>query len=88
MASKFLLLLYASIASSPTPLPLHLQALLGSKVQSDVIESINFFVTARKFKLETADDGIRAMLPLVWSKEPVMRDAVLDAFKTLFLAKV
>ena len=36
--------------------------LLGSKVNADVLESIQFFVTANEFKIENAAEGIKSML--------------------------
>jgi len=42
--------------------------LLGSNNSTDVLESIEFFVAASNFKIENANDGVRKMLMLIWSK--------------------
>lgn len=60
--------------------------LLGSKTQTDVEESIEFFTTAAQFSVEAANSGIRKMLLLVWSKEQGTRDAyVLNFVLTLLV---
>ena len=46
-----------------------LAQILGSKNISDVLESIEFFVTAFEFGMTSAMIGIRKMLVLVWSRE-------------------
>lgn len=48
-------------------------------------EAIEFFVIVSQFGVPQAVLGVRRMLPLVWSKEPGIRDAVLDAYRTLYL---
>jgi condensin complex subunit 1 len=47
--------------------PLAIQ-LLSSKNKSEVIEAMDFFVTADAYNLETAKDGVRRMLRLIWTK--------------------
>lgn len=42
--------------------------LLSSKNKSEVIEAMDFFVTADAYDLETAKTGIRRMLRLIWTK--------------------
>jgi len=59
--------------------------LLGSKNASDVLEAIQFFVTATSFNVEKAHDGLRKMLMLVWSKENNIREALLKAYVDLYL---
>lgn len=59
--------------------------LLGSKNASDVLEAIQFFVTATSFNVEKARDGLRKMLMLVWSKENNIREALLKAYVDLYL---
>lgn len=59
--------------------------LLGSKVNADVLESIQFFVTAHRFHIENAVEGIKSMLVLIWSKEVTTKDSVIDAYKTLYI---
>ncbi|CAH2322684.1 condensin complex subunit 1 [Pelobates cultripes] len=52
---------------------------------SVVQEVIEFFVTVSQFGVSQAVLGIRRMLPLVWSKEPGVRDAVINAYRRLYL---
>lgn len=59
--------------------------LLGSKVNTDILESIQFFVMAHRFKIENAVEGIKSMLVLIWSKEAATKEAVIDAYKTLYI---
>eukprot|EP00055_Hartaetosiga_balthica_P015203 m.88274 g.88274 ORF g.88274 m.88274 type:complete len:1349 (-) comp8804_c0_seq1:2050-6096(-) len=58
--------------------------LLGSKTVTDVVEAIQCLVTAAKFSLASADDGMRKMLALVWNKEMSVQQAVLEAYKQLY----
>ncbi|XP_012587980.1 PREDICTED: condensin complex subunit 1 isoform X3 [Condylura cristata] len=50
-----------------------------------VQEVIEFFVTVSQFGLPQALVGVRRMLPLIWSKEPGVREAVLNAYRQLYL---
>jgi condensin complex subunit 1 len=59
-ALKFIEVLHDS---SPTVIQL-----LSSKNKSEVIEAIDFFVMLDAYKIETARDGIRRMLRLIWTK--------------------
>ena len=59
--------------------------LLGSKNLSDVSEAINFFVTGFEFGVSNAIIGVRRMLVLVWSKEAVIKEAVVSAYRRLYL---
>ncbi|KAJ6658260.1 hypothetical protein lerEdw1_020532 [Lerista edwardsae] len=52
---------------------------------SVVQEAIEFFVIVSQFGVPQAVLGVRRMLPLIWSKEPGIRDAVLDAYRRLYL---
>ncbi|KAM4703298.1 condensin complex subunit 1 [Rhinophrynus dorsalis] len=52
---------------------------------SVVQEVIEFFVTVSQFGVSQALLGVRRMLPLVWSKEPGVRDSVLSAYRRLYL---
>ncbi|KAL4700428.1 hypothetical protein H8959_014432 [Pygathrix nigripes] len=52
------------------------------KVVQEVIE---FFVMVFQFGVPQALFGVRRMLPLIWSKEPGVREAVLNAFRQLYL---
>ncbi|KAG8543015.1 hypothetical protein GDO81_025593 [Engystomops pustulosus] len=52
---------------------------------SVVQEVIEFFVTVSQFGVPQAVIGVRRMLPLVWSKEPGVRDAVVGAYRQLYI---
>ncbi|XP_033731463.1 condensin complex subunit 1-like, partial [Pecten maximus] len=60
--------------------------LLGSENVSDVLGAVDFFVTGFKFGLSSAMQGVRRMLPLIWSKESGVKDAVVDAYKKMYLS--
>ncbi|XP_049680606.1 condensin complex subunit 1 isoform X1 [Accipiter gentilis] len=53
---------------------------------SVVQEAIEFFVTVSQFGVPQALVGIRRMLPLVWSREPGIKEAVLNAYRRLYLS--
>ncbi|GCC46963.1 hypothetical protein chiPu_0031301, partial [Chiloscyllium punctatum] len=59
---------------------------LSSKSPSVVQEAIQFFVTISEFGIAQALEGMRRMLPLVWSKEPGVKEAVRDAYRRLYLS--
>ncbi|KAI0222051.1 Condensin complex subunit 1 [Lamellibrachia satsuma] len=59
--------------------------LLGSRVTTDVQEAINFFVSSFEFGVSHAIVGVRQMLALVWSKEPTIKESVVNAYKRLYL---
>ncbi|KAM6469220.1 condensin complex subunit 1 isoform 2-T2 [Liasis olivaceus] len=48
-------------------------------------EAIEFFVIVSQFGVPQAVLGVRRMLPLIWSKESGVREAVLDAYRRLYL---
>ncbi|ELK10386.1 condensin complex subunit 1 [Pteropus alecto] len=50
-----------------------------------VQEVIEFFVMAFQFGVPQALFGVRRILPLIWSKEPGVREAVLNAYRQLYL---
>nr|XP_060618633.1 condensin complex subunit 1 isoform X2 [Anolis sagrei ordinatus] len=50
-----------------------------------VQEAIEFFVIVSQFGIPQAVLGVRRMLPLIWSKDPGIREAVLDAYRRLYL---
>eukprot|EP00118_Oscarella_pearsei_P020156 m.217644 g.217644 ORF g.217644 m.217644 type:complete len:1269 (+) comp39883_c1_seq40:407-4213(+) len=59
--------------------------LLNSKMVTDVLEAMNFFITCHEFGIEGAQVGIRKMFVLIWSKEAGVKDAVVNSFKRLYL---
>ncbi|XP_078064647.1 condensin complex subunit 1-like, partial [Mustelus asterias] len=58
---------------------------LSSKNPSVVQEAIQFFVTISEFGISQALVGMREMLPLVWSKEAGVKEAVTEAYRRLYL---
>jgi len=59
--------------------------LLGSKQSTDILEAIDFFVSAFEFGVLNAMLGVRRMLALIWSREPTIKDAVVGAYKRLYI---
>ena len=59
--------------------------LLGSKSVTDVAEAVEFFVVAAEIGLRNALLGVRKMLALIWSRDAAVRDAVVEAYKRLYL---
>ncbi|XP_064011981.1 condensin complex subunit 1 [Pogoniulus pusillus] len=53
---------------------------------SVVQEAIEFFVKVSQFEVPQALLGVRRMLPLIWSKEPGIKEAVLNAYRQLYLS--
>ncbi|XP_050793006.1 condensin complex subunit 1 isoform X1 [Gopherus flavomarginatus] len=53
---------------------------------SVVQEAIEFFVTVSQFGVPQALQGVQRMLPLIWSKEPGIRETVLSAYRRLYLS--
>ncbi|GAA6061284.1 hypothetical protein JCM10212_004690 [Sporobolomyces blumeae] len=43
--------------------------LLASSVKSEVLEAIEFCKVAKEYKIEAAEQGVRRMLHLIWSKD-------------------
>lgn len=59
--------------------------LLASATLTDIQESVRFLVTANEFKIEAAEDGAKKMLVLVWSRDVATKEAVVDAYRKLYL---
>ena len=59
--------------------------LLGSKISSDILETIEFFVSANEFGLEDIEHGTRKMLALVWSRDNAVKEAVVRAYRKLYI---
>lgn len=59
--------------------------LLGSKVISDILESLEFLSTAFEFQVQGSQEGVRKALALVWSREQQVKDAVVTAYVRLYL---
>ncbi|RNA14671.1 condensin complex subunit 1, partial [Brachionus plicatilis] len=62
-----------------------LSKLLFSKTQTDVLEVISFFVTCYEHGFTDMLFGIRKMLALVLNSEKTVKDAVINAYKRLYL---
>ncbi len=60
--------------------------LLGSKISTDIVESINFFTVATKFQLQNSIFGVRKMLALVWSKDNDIREGVMASYRELYFS--
>lgn len=63
--------------------------LLSSRNKSEVIEAMDFFVVLDAYKIETARDGIRRMLRLIWTKGNSdegkgVQTHLIDCYKGLF----
>lgn len=50
-----------------------------------MLEAIQFFVTAVEFGVSAATIGVRRMMVLVWSQESTVKEAVVAAYRTLYL---
>lgn len=69
----------------------HVVHLLSSKNKSEVVEAMDFFVTADAYRLETAKPGIRRMLKLIWTKGNSdegkgVQTHLIECYKGLFFA--
>lgn len=62
-----------------------LEAMMGSKVGSDVMEAIRFLSRARLFGVPGAETGLARMLTLVWSSEASVREEVISTFDKLYI---
>lgn len=58
--------------------------LLEEKSGTDVLEAIQFMTLSHEYNLPGAEAGVQQMLKLVSSKEPGIRDAVIDAYTRLY----
>lgn len=59
--------------------------MLSSKTASDVHEAINFFVTGQLAGVPNMLNGVRKMLSLVWSKDASVKEAMVKAYRKLYL---
>ncbi|XP_076837744.1 condensin complex subunit 1 [Brachyhypopomus gauderio] len=55
------------------------------KTTTVVQEAVQFCVTACEFSVADSLCGVRKMLPLVWSSDTAVKDAVIQAYKRLYL---
>lgn len=61
----------------------HAQIILHSKVKAEVIEAMDIFVLADAYNIESARDGVRSMIHLVWAKGGGNNDEALAIQKHL-----
>ena len=60
--------------------------MLRSKVNTDVMEAIEFFVVMFEFGLSDALKGIRQILLLLYStKDATIKEAAVNAYKRIYL---
>ena len=62
-----------------------LSQMLRSKVASDKLETIDYFIAAHEFGVAQSEEGIRRMANLIWSRDPVVKKAVVGAFERLYI---
>ncbi|CAG8601806.1 13057_t:CDS:2, partial [Acaulospora morrowiae] len=63
--------------------------LLVSTTKSEVLEAIDFFVTAYTYKIEFAREGLKKMLYLIWTKdnndeEKRIRKRLIESYRKLY----
>ncbi|XP_019724704.1 condensin complex subunit 1 isoform X1 [Hippocampus comes] len=62
-----------------------INAMLYWKTTSVVQEAVQFCVTVCEFGVANSLSGVRKMLPLVWSTDSAIKDAVVQAYRRLYL---
>ncbi|KAL5262314.1 hypothetical protein ACHWQZ_G007890 [Mnemiopsis leidyi] len=62
--------------------------LLASKSASDVLESVDFLVSAYEFGLKASELGIRKMLVLVFNPDQNVKEAVVNAYIRLYIKPI
>ncbi|XP_048880867.1 condensin complex subunit 1 isoform X2 [Brienomyrus brachyistius] len=62
-----------------------INTMLYWKTTSVVQEAVQFCVTVCEFGVADSLSGVRKMLPLVWSSDQAVKDAVVQAYKRLYL---
>ncbi|XP_041842693.1 condensin complex subunit 1 isoform X2 [Melanotaenia boesemani] len=62
-----------------------INSMLYWKTTSVVQESVQFCVTVCEFSVANSVSGVRKMLPLVWSTDAAIKDAVVQAYRRLYL---
>ncbi len=59
--------------------------LFKSSQSTDVLEAIEFVVSCAEFKIPGSRPAVRRLCNLIWRKDTAIREAVVKAFKRLFL---
>ncbi|CAL8290173.1 unnamed protein product [Merluccius merluccius] len=62
-----------------------INTMLYWKTTSVVLEAVQFCVTVCEFSVADSLTGVRRMLPLVWSTDTAIKDAVVQAYRRLYL---
>uniref|UniRef100_A0A667WNH5 Condensin complex subunit 1 n=1 Tax=Myripristis murdjan TaxID=586833 RepID=A0A667WNH5_9TELE len=62
-----------------------INTMLYLKTTSVVLEAVQFCVTVCEFSVADSLSGVRKMLPLVWSADAAIKDAVVQAYRRLYL---
>ncbi|XP_056236156.1 condensin complex subunit 1 [Seriola aureovittata] len=62
-----------------------INTMLYWKTTSVVQEAVQFCVTVCEFSVANSVSGVRKMLPLVWSTDTAIKDAVVHAYRRLYL---
>ncbi|XP_035018477.2 condensin complex subunit 1 isoform X3 [Hippoglossus stenolepis] len=62
-----------------------INTMLYLKTTSVVHEAVQFCVTVCEFSVANSVIGVRKMLPLVWSTDTAIKDAVVQAYRRLYL---
>lgn len=52
---------------------------------SESLEAIDFFTTAHQFGVSHTQDGINAMLALIYSPDANIKEAMMNSYKTIYL---
>lgn len=66
--------------------------LLASKAKSEVLETMDFFVTLHRSGLESAREGLRRMIHLVWNKDAnseegrTVKSSLMECFHQVYIA--
>ncbi|KAM9310298.1 condensin complex subunit 1 isoform 1-T2 [Pholidichthys leucotaenia] len=62
-----------------------INTMLYWKTASVVQEAVQFCVTVCEFSVANSVSGVRKMLPLVWSTDAAIKDAIIQAYRRLYL---
>ncbi|KAI8073076.1 non-SMC mitotic condensation complex subunit 1-domain-containing protein [Gongronella butleri] len=68
----------------------HINQFLSSKSKLEVVEAMDFYMTAYLYKVNHAKDGIRKMLHLIWTKDTSdegkgIKLKLLECYRTLYI---
>jgi condensin complex subunit 1 len=63
----------------------NLVQLLGSKSTGDVLEAIKLLMYLKKFNIESSEVGIKKMIVLVWSKDKVIKEEIVNSYYNIYM---